>query len=442
MKFIKFLIKLIFIVAFFRGFLETYLNIAPEISGSFCEALIVLLMIYVFFFQFNKLKIPGLPYLLIFILVSVVSKFTNHIPFILLISFLRHYLIGIIFFYLILNLKFAENDLISIWKLILFLIIIQIPFAVFKLLTIGAAETPMIGSIANLGGSISTILPMLGTVIFASFYFYNGSRKNLLIILGLLFCGFVGLKRAISIYVPLTFIITYLSFHFLEKKKNITSLFASKTVVLVIISAPICFYLLVRLSPSLNQENKIWGSFNPGFTIDYMQSYETRKDYNELLGNRLDGTGRYDAWQAAQTYIHQGSYSVLQGIGPGYIETTVNGGSDQALARMSLGYGVAMIGGVRIFLQIGFIGLAVYLFFHMKIFMRIMRKFKYRLVKSNIDIYVFIAIVSFFVFFIDILTYSPTMLLEPAIGFTFYFILALALKLNQSNNLIIERKWK
>jgi hypothetical protein len=200
--------------------------------------------------------------------------------------------------------------------------------------------------------------------------------------------------------------------------------------------------MLVRLSPSLNKENKIWGSFDPGFTIDYMESYETRKDYNELLGNRLDGTGRYDAWQAAQSYIHQGSYSVFQGIGPGYIESTVNGGSDQALARMSLGYGVAMIGGVRIFLQIGFIGLAVYLFFHMKIFMRIKRKFKYRVVKSNIDVYVFIAIVSFFVFFIDVLTYSPTMLLEPAIGFTFYFILALALKLNPSNNLIIKRKWK
>jgi hypothetical protein len=373
---------------------------------------------------------------------SVISKFTNHIPFILFIAFLRHYLIGIIFFYLILNLKFTEKDLISIWKLVLFLIIIQIPFAVFKLLTIGAAETPMIGSIANLGGSISTILPMLGTVIFASFYFYKGSRKNLLIILGLLFCGFVGLKRAISVYVPLTFIVTFLSFHFLEKKKNIASLFASKTVVFVIISAPICFYLLVRLSPSLNQENKIWGSFDPGFTIDYMQSYETRKDYNELLGNRLDGTGRYNAWQAAQSFIHQSSYSVFQGIGPGYIESSANGGSDQALALMSLGYGVAMIGGVRIFLQIGFIGLAVYLFFHIKIFMQILRKFKYRVNKSNNDVYVFIALVSFFVFFIDILTYSPTMLLEPAIGFTFYFILALALKLNQSNNLIIERKCK
>jgi hypothetical protein len=442
MIFAKQIIKGIFIIAFFRGFLETYLKITPELSRLFCEIPIMLLMVYVFIFQFNKLKVPGFLYLLVFVLMSVVSKFANNIPLIMFVAFLRHYMIGIIFFYLILNLKFSEKDLFSIWNVVLFLIIVQIPIAVVKLLTIGAAETPMIGSIANVGGSISTILPMLGTVIFASFYFYSKSRKYLLIILGLLFCGFVGLKRAISIYLPLTFIVTFLSFHFMEKKKNVTSLLTSKGVVFIIVSAPVCFYLLVRLSPSLNEENKIWGSFNPEFTIEYMQSYETRSDFNEALANRLEGTGRYNAWQAAQSFIQTSSYSVFQGIGPGYIESSVLGGSDKALELMSLGYGVAMIGGVRIFLQIGFIGLAVFLFFHVKIFMQIMKKFKSRVHRSNTDKYIFIAVVSFFVFFTDILTYSPTMLIEPAIGFTFYFILALALKLNNSNNAIIERKYK
>jgi len=440
MIFVKQIIKLIFIIAFFRGFLETYLNITPELSRSLCEVPILLLMMYVFVSQFSKLKVPGLIYLLIFVLISVISKFSNNMTFLQFLAFIRHYLIGIIFFYLILNLNIAEKDLKSIWKLVLFLIIVQIPIAVVKLLTMGAAETPMIGSIANLGGSISTILPMLGTVIFASFYFFYGERKNLLIIVGLLFCGFVGLKRAISIYLPLTFIITFLSYHFLEKKKNIASLFASNSVVFIMIMTPICFYLLVRLSPSLNQENQIWGSFDPGFTIDYMQSYETRSDYNELLGNRLEGTGRYNAWQAAQSFIQTSRYSYFKGIGPGYIESSALGGADEALSLISLGYGVAMIGGVRIFLQIGLIGLAAFLFFHVKIFMQILRKLQTRVHKSNNDVFVFIAFVSFFVFFIDILTYSPTMLIEPAIGFTFYFILALALKLNSNKNAIIVRK--
>ena len=437
MTFVKKIIKGIFIIAFFRGFLETYSKITPEMSRSFCEVPIILLMVYIFFYQFNKLKVPGLIYLLIFLLMSVISQFANNIPFILFFSFIRHYLIGIIFFYVILNLKFTEKDLISIWKLVTFLIIVQIPFAVFKLLTIGAAETPMIGSIANVGGSISTILPMLGTVIFASFYFYYGSRKYLLIIIGLLFCGFVGLKRAISIYLPLTFIITYLSYHFLKKKKNIVSLLTSKTIVLIVISTPICFYLIVRLSPSLNMENKIWGSFDPGFTIEYMLSYETRSDYNELLANRLEGTGRFNAWQAAQSFIQKSSYSVFQGIGPGYIESSVLGSSDKALELMSLGYGVAMIGGIRIFLQIGIIGLIVYLLFHIQILIQIRRKYKLMDQQSNTNVYVFIAFVSFFVFFTDILTYSPTMMIEPAIGFSFYFILASALKFKSSNDEII-----
>src|ERR1035437_10270805 len=127
MIFVKQIIKLIFIIAFFRGFLETYLNITPELSRSFCEVLILLLIMYVFVSRFSKLKVPGLIYLLIFVLISVISKFSNNIPSLLFLSFIRHYMIGIIFFYLILNLNIAEKDLKSIWKLVLFLIIVQIP---------------------------------------------------------------------------------------------------------------------------------------------------------------------------------------------------------------------------------------------------------------------------------------------------------------------------
>jgi len=437
MTYVRHIIKGIFIIAFSRGFLETYLKIAPETSRIFCEIPIILFILLVVISQFAKLKLPGLIYLLIFIIMSVISMIDNNTPFTLFHTFIRHCLIGVTFFYLILNLKLSERDLISIWNLILILIIAQIPIAVIKLLTIGVSEGPMIGSIANLGGSISTVLPMLGTVIFASLYFYYRSKYNLLIIIGLLFFGFVGLKRAISIFLPLTFAITYLSFHFLEKKKNILTPIATKTVLFIIFTIPFCFYLLVRLSPSLNRENKIWGSFDLGFTIDYMQYYETRSDYNEILNNRLEGTGRYTAWQAAQNFIQHSKYSFLKGIGPGFIETTSLEGNYNSLEILSLGYGVGMIGGLRIFLQIGFIGLAVFLIFHAKIFILIMRKFKQKVRQSNTDVYIFIALVSFFVFFIDVLTYSPTMLIEPAIVFTFYFILASALKFKSSSDKII-----
>lgn len=220
MKIAKHIIKGILIIAFFQGFIETYLKISPETSRLIYESAILIMLFIVSVLHFKELKFPGLPYILIFIFISVLSLMSNHSPLLMLLIFLRRYLFGIIFFYLILNVKLSEKDLLSIWELIIVLFLIQIPVALIKLITIGAAETPMIGSIANLGGSISTILPMLGTVIFASFYFFNESKKYLLPIVGFLFFGFVGLKRAIIIFLPITFLLAFIFYYLLEKKES------------------------------------------------------------------------------------------------------------------------------------------------------------------------------------------------------------------------------
>jgi hypothetical protein len=441
MTFVKQIIKVILILAFFQGFLETYLNIPPETTKFICEAFILVLWIYVFMFHFAELKLPSLVYFIIFILISVISLLSNHGPLLMLLVFVRRYLLGIVFFYLILNLKLSEKDLLSIWKLIFILFLVQIPIALVKLLTIGAAETPMIGSIANLGGSISTVLPMMATVIFASFYFYYGSKKNLLIILGFLFFGFVGLKRAIAIFLPLTFLFTYITYLILERTKGLSFIFNIKNVVLVLFSLPICFYLLVRLSPSLNKEDKIWGSFDSKFTVEYMQTYETRSDYSEKLANRVQGTGRFTAWQAANTFIQSSSFSPFLGMGPGVIETSsLFNDNDKTLELLSLGYGVSMIGGIRIFLQIGYIGLGIFILFNLNLFLKILKKYKNRDHESKTNVYLLIAICSFFVFFIDILIYSPTIITEPALGFSFYFFAASALKFTSSNKPVLRYK--
>jgi hypothetical protein len=53
--------------------------------------------------------------------------------------------------------------------------------------------------------------------------------------------------------------------------------------------APVIFYLGVRLIPSLNKEQKTWGSFNYEYAIDFATTYSFGK---EDYGTREEGQGR------------------------------------------------------------------------------------------------------------------------------------------------------
>lgn len=416
----------VFILAYLQGFLETYLQLTPSVTRALIDFGILILLFRSVAFRKSRIKYEGAFYLLLFLIVIMVSALYNNVSLIMDIVFFRKYYIYIFFFYAVRNLPFLKEDFRVVWRIILLLIILQIPVSVIKYFTIGVAEHPMIGSIANLGGAISTVLPLLATTIFITYFLLTRKLYYLFLILGMFLFGIVGAKRAVGFYLPLIIFLAFFSFQILVNKRRILSIFKLRVVVNLAIVFFVTLYFFIRVTPSLNPEKSHWGTFSPSFAYEYFQQYEHRE--GEISGEYIEGSGRGDAYSVALSYL-QGKdlMSVMFGFGPGTIElTSLVEGNSERLTKMNLGYALSMIGATRTVIQVGIIGLLLWSCFHLRIFVLLLRRIRsFRLNKKYP--FLFIALCAFYVYFIDFYFYSPTIFLEPALALTFYFCAGIGL---------------
>ncbi len=166
------------------------------------------------------------------------------------------------------------------------ILILQIGMNIVKLLLIGNWYEGLVGSITGVtGGGAGTTLPQLGLLWFALNTNMNIKKKKyILFLIGMLFIGWMAGKRAIWLLFPIIFFL--LSF-FVSKTINI------KRVMPLIALLPLFFYFGLRLSPTLNPERKLWGSFDPKYAWNYAMDYSTGKE--DPSGNRAEGQGRVGA---------------------------------------------------------------------------------------------------------------------------------------------------
>jgi len=164
-------------------------------------------------------------------------------------------------------------------KFIYDVILMQIIITLAKFLFLIDPVEELVGSISHFGGAAGTTLPILG---FIMLWFYKkGDLKNKdwLYSAGLLFIGFMAGKRAVWFIMPL--VIAAFMIYVPKIKLN-------KTLIYGILMAPMAFYLGVRLSPSLNPDHKIWGSFDFEYTFDFADKYQfgdkTKKDEKRVQG--------------------------------------------------------------------------------------------------------------------------------------------------------------
>jgi hypothetical protein len=143
-------------------------------------------------------------------------------------------------------------------------LLIQILLSIAKLIIIGPAES-IVGSIASQGGAIATSLPMLGFMFIWLKKQGKLERNDWLVTLGLASIGFVSLKRAIWFIMPI--LIGLLMFYVPKRK------IPNRVAILASLAIPLVFYFGIRLNPTLNKERKIWGSFDPGFALNYAKVY-------------------------------------------------------------------------------------------------------------------------------------------------------------------------
>ena len=245
--------------SYFGKFIEnTYkiLNLILTIYASF--------KFNIFKFKHSKLNLIT-KYFILFSTTFFISAIISQNDLLLITSQYAKIFVPFCFFFIFKH--YAENTPWKINKINSFfftLLIIQIILTLIKLVIFGTLES-IVGSISYVGGGEATIIPILGFMLLWLIKRGKFKIKDWIFVLGLLLIGFVSIKRAIWFIMP---IVVFLFMVYIPIKKiEISYLFFA------ILLSPIIFYLGIRLNPTLNKENKVWGSFDYSYAVEYASTY-------------------------------------------------------------------------------------------------------------------------------------------------------------------------
>jgi len=277
-------LKVFIILCFYSGLASFY---GKAIENPY-KIIVVILSIY---FLLKRNSLSGLTrrerlFFLTFILFSIsflYSAIINGDYFNLVFSQYGKYVTPVCLFF-VFNRVLLKNPgtFINLKDLFFSLLTIQILLSVAKIPTIGLQET-IVGSIAYLGGGQATMVPVLGFILVWLHKQGDINRKDWIYIFLLLFIGFASLKRAIWFIMP---VIIFLFLYYIPRKLKVSQLIYFLPLI------PLVFYVGVRLSPTLNKEGKLWGTFDLQYSWDYVQKYnfgKTSKTSDIQLGTGRGG---------------------------------------------------------------------------------------------------------------------------------------------------------
>jgi len=291
-------------------------------------------------------------FLFSFILFSVsflYSAFINKDYFNLTFSQYGKYVTPVCIFLLFKNvLKKDSGNLFTLKNLFLTILTIQIALTVVKIFTIGMQEST-VGSIAFIGGGPAAVLPVLGFILVWFDRQGNLKSRDWIYILLLILIGAVSFKRAILFVMP--FFIFMFTYYVPRKLKSSYLLYAIPLL-------PLLFYVGVRLNPTLNREEKMWGSFDLGYVLDYTQNYTFGKTSDSPEVKLGQGRGGATLLLVERFFNDESlTYKDIWGIGLKEVYTT------NYEEFENVGYGVNSKGSItgvyQSYLTAGFTGVAV-----------------------------------------------------------------------------------
>lgn len=197
--------------------------------------------------------------------------------------------------------------------------LMQIVLSILKMPLVGWQVEGLVGSFSIRGGAMGTTIPILWFTIL--WYYRKGmmSKWDWLYVIGLLMLGFTTGKRAVMFVLP----IVVAAFMIYIPKLRLKTY----TVLTAIIFVPLLLYLGVRLTPTLNPENKIWGSFNWEYAMGYAEVYQFGKEGIQGQAVALEQANK------EQLQSNEGNISVSDGN----IEAEGRGGATIAILRLLLG---------------------------------------------------------------------------------------------------------
>lgn len=374
--------------------LSSYLLIRNQLWKDFqyFRYLVVYFVVFSLYFVFNNLLVHHDGVLFVF---SQYSKYL--VPFVCLLLFI-HY---------------ARRDTIYLRyfnRLIGLLLLIQVAISVYKFALLGGHYWEgMVGTFGALrGGGTGTSFPLVALCWVA----INSNMdirkwKSWLFIAGLLLLGIAAGKRAVILLFPILFII--LSVYVCKKKY-------SNRVWIIIAIAPLLFYFGVRLTPTFNPENKVWGSFDLEYMMNYTENYamgevgegEEREDYTGRVGSALA------FWEI---FVDTDNYSVKTLLGEGtekaYTSSEDRESYDQYGKELGLNHRGDVTGILMLYIAIGIVGVPLFIVYYW---------FLFRLVRYKRLRWVLFALVMF-----DFVFYNSMMIRDPFVSMVMMFVIVYSL---------------
>lgn len=308
-----------------NGYLSYFLSKFPKIT--------LMLIIYSLYFVFSSIIICGDNYMTAF---SQLTKII--IPWMIVCIIMK-------------ETQFDRDKLVDYFWVFEDIIICQIVLCVVKVVILGGFLEGWVGSITGIaGGGLGTSLPVIALVWMALKNDMKFTSRDWLMAFGLLFVGFSTGKRAVWLLFPSVFIL--LSTYVYHTK-------IMRKLLVVILCIPLFFYFGLRLTPTFNPENKVWGSFDPEYAINYTLKYSGGID--EKHSSIQKGQGRLGAvlWLQEQ-FNTKNIQSKIFGKG---LEYYMDDGSNYFNSNYWDGINGkgAITGIVRTYMSNGFIGVVLLL---------------------------------------------------------------------------------
>lgn len=182
-------------------------------------------------------------------------------------------------------------------------------------------------------------------------------------IVGLLAIGIMTGKRAVIILFPVMFLLLGM---WVAKRKY------PKQVMYIVILSPLLLYFGLRLTPSLNPENKVWGSFDPDYAWNYAMDYSFGEE--DKTGERGVGHGRVGAnlllWQMITDTDHYTTQSWF-----GYGVKRIYAADYELYRDVDYNFGVnhrgSLTGVFMLYIAIGLIGVILFMIYYYCLFLLI-----------------------------------------------------------------------
>ncbi|MFY0631400.1 MAG: hypothetical protein JXR05_13525 [Flavobacteriaceae bacterium] len=363
----------------------------------------------------RKNQMPYFKYVLLILLISLLSFLINEIPLFNFIYFIMYLTLPYFYFIIILNER-SDKLVKKIKSIVVIYILLQIPIGIINFILFGQYEGNA-GTLTNNAGSVSAIFPAIISAYAFALFVMQRKIKYILVILGFFLFGLIGEKRAVTIFIPIVIFLVYLIPRIKQRK-----LFTAKTVstfITIIILSGLAFYGAVRLNPTLNREGKIGGSFDYQFFVDYTKSYNEigkHDDFSEM--QRVEGFLYFNNYMLeAPTFV------MLFGEGAGKLISSrysKNTNANLMLEFYNVRYGGRM-GFVWVLMQIGYLGVIVYLSMFVSFYKRV-----WRLKRFGANEIAFL--VMSIILFLDTLFYSKVFIRYFYIIGVYMFLFALVIR--------------